>query len=178
MFGSPSPGLDLREEYRRRQPLLSALPPLRKAGIGGPRKRLAQSLTAPRIDALLRRWLARLPHPYRSADRGAGIRYQVAILRACRRLGYGGSFTLIGSGWSAAAREAFARHAADCIRHWSDTAYRRSVSVCESREEPVKAPPRNYRKSVPAVPSPKTTSADESGAPVLWSLASRSGLAY
>ena len=45
-------------------------------------QRLAGSLTAPRIDALLRKWLARLPHPYRSADRVAGIRYQGSILQA------------------------------------------------------------------------------------------------
>ena len=45
-------------------------------------QRLADSLTAPRIDALLRKWLARLPHPYRSADRVAGLLYQVSILQA------------------------------------------------------------------------------------------------
>ena len=45
-------------------------------------QRLAGSLTAPRSDALLRKWLARLPHPYRSADRVAGIRYQGSILQA------------------------------------------------------------------------------------------------
>ena len=45
-------------------------------------QRLAESLTAARIDALLRKWLARLPHPYSSADRGAGMLYQVSILQA------------------------------------------------------------------------------------------------
>ena len=45
-----------------------------------------------------------------------------AILRACNRLGYDGLITVIESGWSAARREAVARHAADCIRRWWDTA--------------------------------------------------------
>lgn len=34
------------------------------------------------IDALLRRWLARLPHPYRAGDRAAGYRYDLSILQA------------------------------------------------------------------------------------------------
>ena len=33
------------------------------------------------IDALLRRWLARLPHPFTAADREAGYRYQLSILQ-------------------------------------------------------------------------------------------------
>ena len=37
---------------------------------------------APRIDALLRKWLGRLPHPFSSADRVAGMCYQVSILQA------------------------------------------------------------------------------------------------
>ena len=45
-------------------------------------RRLADGLTAPRIDALLRKCLARLPHPYTVADRRAGIRYDVSILQA------------------------------------------------------------------------------------------------
>lgn len=31
------------------------------------------------IDALLRKWLARLPHPFTAADRTAGYRYDVSI---------------------------------------------------------------------------------------------------
>jgi hypothetical protein len=35
-----------------------------------------------KIDALLRKWLARLPHPFTAADRAAGYRYEVSILQA------------------------------------------------------------------------------------------------
>ena len=34
------------------------------------------------IDALLRKWLARLPHPFTAADRGAGYRYDLSVLQA------------------------------------------------------------------------------------------------
>jgi hypothetical protein len=34
------------------------------------------------IDSLLRRWLARLPHPYTAEDRQAGYRYDLSILQA------------------------------------------------------------------------------------------------
>ena len=43
---------------------------------------IARELTAPRIDALLRKWLARLPHPFTAADRDAHIRYELSILQA------------------------------------------------------------------------------------------------
>jgi hypothetical protein len=43
---------------------------------------IATALTPTRIDALLRKWLARLPHPFTAADRRAGYRYQVSILQA------------------------------------------------------------------------------------------------
>jgi hypothetical protein len=33
------------------------------------------------IDALLRKWLARLPHPFTAADREAGYRYEISILQ-------------------------------------------------------------------------------------------------
>jgi len=48
-------------------------------------KRLQQicdNLSAAKIDALLRKWLARLPHPYPAPDRKAGYLYQVSILQA------------------------------------------------------------------------------------------------
>ena len=45
-------------------------------------QQLAESLTAGRIDGLLRKWLARLRHPYSSADRLTGIRYDLSILQA------------------------------------------------------------------------------------------------
>ena len=37
---------------------------------------------AAKIDALLRKWLARLPHPFTPEDRNAGYRYDVSILQA------------------------------------------------------------------------------------------------
>ena len=40
---------------------------------------ICDSLSADRIDALLRKWLRRLPHPYPAADRTAGYRYQLSI---------------------------------------------------------------------------------------------------
>ncbi len=42
---------------------------------------LADGLGAPQIDALLRRWLARLPHPFTAADAAAGYRYDLSILQ-------------------------------------------------------------------------------------------------
>ena len=48
----------------------------------GPTGAPAARVTAERIDALLRQWLVRLPHPVTPADRCAGYRYQVSILQA------------------------------------------------------------------------------------------------
>ena len=45
-------------------------------------QRLADGLTARKVDALLRKWLARLPHPFTAPDRQQGIRYDVSILQA------------------------------------------------------------------------------------------------
>ena len=45
-------------------------------------QRLADTLTAARIDSLLRKWLARLPHPFTAADRAAGVRYDISMLQA------------------------------------------------------------------------------------------------
>jgi hypothetical protein len=39
-------------------------------------------LSAAKIDALLRKWLARLPHPFTSKDRAASYCYDVSILQA------------------------------------------------------------------------------------------------
>jgi len=44
--------------------------------------RICDSLSAPKIERFVRKWLARLPHPYSSADRRAGYRYDVSILQA------------------------------------------------------------------------------------------------
>jgi hypothetical protein len=43
---------------------------------------IADGLSAAKINALLRKWLAKLPHPYTPADRQAGYRYHVSILQA------------------------------------------------------------------------------------------------
>jgi hypothetical protein len=40
------------------------------------------SLGPEQIDALLRKWLAILPHPFSTADRAAGYRYELSILQA------------------------------------------------------------------------------------------------
>jgi hypothetical protein len=39
-------------------------------------------LTEEKIDALLHKWLARMPHPYTPEDRAAGYRYAVSVLQA------------------------------------------------------------------------------------------------
>ncbi len=42
----------------------------------------ADGLSAEKIDALVRKWFARLPHPFTRADRAAGFRYNISILQA------------------------------------------------------------------------------------------------
>jgi hypothetical protein len=43
---------------------------------------ICDGLSAAKIDGLLRKWLRLLPHPYSTADRKAGYRYQISILQA------------------------------------------------------------------------------------------------
>ncbi|MGH3717142.1 MAG: hypothetical protein ACRDT4_27320 [Micromonosporaceae bacterium] len=43
---------------------------------------ICDGLTEDKIEALLRKWLARLPHPYPATDRAAGYRYEVSVLQA------------------------------------------------------------------------------------------------
>jgi hypothetical protein len=43
---------------------------------------IADGLNAAKIDALLRKWLTRLPHPFTAQDRKAGYRYDISILQA------------------------------------------------------------------------------------------------
>jgi hypothetical protein len=43
---------------------------------------ICHSLGPAQIGALLRKWLARLPHPFSPADRAAGYRYDISILQA------------------------------------------------------------------------------------------------
>jgi hypothetical protein len=45
-------------------------------------QQLCDRLCASKIDALLRKWSGRLPHPFTTADRAAGYRYDVSILQA------------------------------------------------------------------------------------------------
>ena len=45
-------------------------------------QRICDNLSAAKIDAFCRKWLARLPHPFTAADRRAGYRYDVSILQA------------------------------------------------------------------------------------------------
>jgi hypothetical protein len=45
-------------------------------------QQLCDGLSAPKIDKMLRKWLARLPHPFTAKDRAAGYRYDVSILQA------------------------------------------------------------------------------------------------
>jgi hypothetical protein len=42
---------------------------------------ICDSLSAEKIDALLRKWLRRLPHPFSTRDRQAGYRYQISVLQ-------------------------------------------------------------------------------------------------
>jgi hypothetical protein len=48
----------------------------------GAAQRLSDGLSAEKIDAFFRKWLARLPHPYSPQDRRAGYRYDLSILQA------------------------------------------------------------------------------------------------
>ena len=45
-------------------------------------QRIANELDAAKIDAVFRKWLQRLPHPFTAAHRAAGYRYQLSILQA------------------------------------------------------------------------------------------------
>jgi hypothetical protein len=48
----------------------------------GALQRLCDRLSAAKIDAFFRKWLARLPHPFTGKDRRAGYRYELSILQA------------------------------------------------------------------------------------------------
>ncbi len=45
-------------------------------------QRIADTLDAAKIDAVFRKWLRRLPHPFAAPHRAAGYRYQLSILQA------------------------------------------------------------------------------------------------
>jgi hypothetical protein len=43
---------------------------------------ICEQLSAEKIDALLRKWLAILPHPFTPTDRDTGYRYDISIQQA------------------------------------------------------------------------------------------------
>ncbi len=45
-------------------------------------QRICDRLDATKIDRFVRKWLARLPHPFTASDRRAGYRYDISILQA------------------------------------------------------------------------------------------------
>jgi hypothetical protein len=45
-------------------------------------QKICDRLGPAQIDALLRKWLRRLPHPFTAADRAAGYRYEISVLQA------------------------------------------------------------------------------------------------
>lgn len=45
-------------------------------------QQLLDGLDAPRIETVVRKWFARLPHPFAPEDREAGFRYELSILQA------------------------------------------------------------------------------------------------
>ena len=45
-------------------------------------QRISDGLSATKIEAFFRKWLARLPHPYSAQDRKAGYRYDLSVLQA------------------------------------------------------------------------------------------------
>jgi hypothetical protein len=45
-------------------------------------QKIADGLTTAKIDALLRKWLTRLPHPFTAQDRAAGYRYDLSVIQA------------------------------------------------------------------------------------------------
>lgn len=45
-------------------------------------QRLSEGLTEKQIEAMFRKWLARLPHPFSAKDRRAGYRYELSVLQA------------------------------------------------------------------------------------------------
>jgi len=45
-------------------------------------QRICDRLSPAKIDAVVRKWLARLPHPFTAADRAADYRYQLSVLQA------------------------------------------------------------------------------------------------
>jgi len=55
---------------------------IRSSDQAGRVQRIADTLDAAKIEAVFRKWLRRLPHPFAPAHRAAGYRYQLSILQA------------------------------------------------------------------------------------------------
>ena len=55
---------------------------IRSSDQAGRVQRLADTLDAAKIEAVFRKWLRRLPHPFAAAHRAAGYRYQLSMLQA------------------------------------------------------------------------------------------------
>ena len=55
---------------------------IRSSDQAGRVQRIADTLDAAKIDAVFRKWLRRLPHPFAPAHRAAGYRYQLSILQS------------------------------------------------------------------------------------------------
>ena len=55
---------------------------IRSTEVPGRVQRIADTLDAAKIDAVFRKWLRRLPHPFAPAHRAAGYRYQLSILQS------------------------------------------------------------------------------------------------
>jgi hypothetical protein len=55
---------------------------IRSTDAAGRVQRIANTLDAAKIDAVFRKWLGRLPHPFAAAHRKAGYRYHLSILQS------------------------------------------------------------------------------------------------
>jgi hypothetical protein len=55
---------------------------IRSSDDAGRVQRIADTLDAAKIEAVFRKWLRRLPHPFAATHRAAGYRYQLSILQA------------------------------------------------------------------------------------------------
>src|SRR5713101_2392396 len=55
---------------------------IRSSDEAGRVQRIADTLDAAKIDAVFRKWLRRLPHPFTAAHRKAGYRYHLSILQS------------------------------------------------------------------------------------------------
>lgn len=55
---------------------------IRSSAEAGRVQRIADTLDAAKIDAVFRKWLRRVPHPFAPAHRAAGYRYQLSVLQA------------------------------------------------------------------------------------------------